>query len=581
MKGKKLGWMVLLMLILVTIPAGMASGLDLVANPNFIRPDISLPASFISAHEEIRAVPLYRVAKAKLDTHLYTVNKDEYESWLSAGIDPDGIAAYISPVPLPYTHPMWNMVKNKLEQYFVVNEADRDYVIIKYDYEDYGVIGYAVPLTDTQHGDANMLQWYRGNDSNLLEDYAELFSDDVHIWNADHYYNNGAVNKEGYEYQGPVFRVWSDDEVLQEVNVLYPAGGEIIKGGTEVDVRWSTLISGGNISLYYTLDPRQGWSMIAENLDNTGSYRWKVPNSVTNTAIVEARWTYEGIDNNCYDQSDKFFSIKAGDLAIVNWQIAFKPQLFSSLLEPAAPTALSAGTSLIQRQPGLYWQDNAGNETAYVIERKVKGGNYSQLAQVSADTEKYTDSSAQPGQTYSYRVKAVNNKLSSAYSNEAAASVWVLPKITLPDPDSELPDSQPKQVTMLFTLNQNSYTVNGEVKPMDVSPLSIGGRTMLPIRFAADPLGADTLWDGNTRKVTVVFGDTRLEMWIGSNTAMVNGKSTLIDPENPGIKPVIINNRTMLPMRFVTEKLGCEVAWNPDLRQIKVDYLDPQPEPPM
>jgi hypothetical protein len=41
----------------------------------------------------------------------------------------------------------------------------------------------------------------------------------------------------------------------------------------------------------------------------------------------------------------------------------------------------------------------------------------------------------------------------------------------------------------------------------------------------------------------------------------------------------------MLPMRFVTEKLGCGIEWLPDTEQIKVTYpntwLDPQPEPPL
>ena len=47
----------------------------------------------------------------------------------------------------------------------------------------------------------------------------------------------------------------------------------------------------------------------------------------------------------------------------------------------------------------------------------------------------------------------------------------------------------------------------------------------------------------------------------------------MIDPENPDVKPVILNSRTMFPMHFVTAKLGCEVAWLPVDKQIKVDYL--------
>jgi len=67
---------------------------------------------------------------------------------------------------------------------------------------------------------------------------------------------------------------------------------------------------------------------------------------------------------------------------------------------------------------------------------------------------------------------------------------------------------------------------------------------------------------------------------LNKNNYLVNGVSKTMD-----VSPVSINGRTMLPMRFVTEKLGCEVEWIPETSQIEVKYhgtwLDPQPEPPM
>ena len=83
---------------------------------------------------------------------------------------------------------------------------------------------------------------------------------------------------------------------------------------------------------------------------------------------------------------------------------------------------------------------------------------------------------------------------------------------------------------------------------------------------------AATSWDGAEKKVTVALGETKLELWIGSNIALINGAATLIDPGNTDVKPLIMNSRTMLPMRFVTEKLGCAVEWLPASRQIKIEY---------
>ena len=56
-------------------------------------------------------------------------------------------------------------------------------------------------------------------------------------------------------------------------------------------------------------------------------------------------------------------------------------------------------------------------------------------------------------------------------------------------------------VVMVFTLDSNVYTANGESIVMDVSPTIIENRTMLPIRYAATPLGADVGWDAATQNV--------------------------------------------------------------------------------
>lgn len=529
---------------------------------------------FVSRHEVIKAVPIYRVFN-DFGSHNYTTNYEEYLSWLSSDKE-DGIAGYISPVPLPYTVSMWNMALYNIEQYFVTSEANRDYVIGKYGYVDCGIMGYVVPLEDKNHGNSEMHQWYKGDHDEGEFEY----------WDADHYYHNSVyyIGKP-YTYEGAQFRLWSEAAVLQEINVISPNGGEGLTGGTNVDIKWNTLIPGGKVSLYYTLNPPDGWAKIAENLDNTGSYTWKVPNSITDKAIVEARWTYEGIDANCFDQSDKYFSIKAGSIIAIDWVIDIKPIAIDMLLAPLAPTNLSVGSSVLQKEPRLYWKDNASNETAYIVERKtVNARSYSQLAKLDANTTKYTDLTAEKGKLYNYRVKAVNDTLSSGYSNVVSGSVYELreiktPETSTPEADTSLPVQN--EVSMLFTINQGKYLVNGESKTMDVSPIVINGRTLLPIRFVADPLGAVTEWKQDEQKVTVTLGSTKLELWINNNIALVNGNSTLIDPNNLEIKPIIMNNRTMLPMRFVAEKLGCTVEWIPENSQIKIDKLDPQPEPPM
>jgi len=79
-------------------------------------------------------------------------------------------------------------------------------------------------------------------------------------------------------------------------------------------------------------------------------------------------------------------------------------------------------------------------------------------------------------------------------------------------------------------------------------------------------------WDGTERKVTVNFNGTTIELWIDKPQAKVNGVMKWIDPNNHNVKPIIVNDRTMLPLRFVAESLGCTVDWNPDTRTITITY---------
>jgi hypothetical protein len=114
--------------------------------------------------------------------------------------------------------------------------------------------------------------------------------------------------------------------------------------------------------------------------------------------------------------------------------------------------------------------------------------------------------------------------------------------------------------------------VNGSTRPLDSPPIIKNGRTLLPIRPIVEALGGTVGWDGAEKKVTISLGSTTIELWIGKNTARVNGVSKSIDSTNSKVVPEIINGRTMLPLRFVTENLGCQLQWNPNTQTITITY---------
>jgi len=128
------------------------------------------------------------------------------------------------------------------------------------------------------------------------------------------------------------------------------------------------------------------------------------------------------------------------------------------------------------------------------------------------------------------------------------------------------------EIVIVLQVGQTTFTVNGSPNTLDSPPIIKNGRTLLPIRLVVEALGGTVGWDATEKKVTVTLGSTTIELWIGKNTARVNGIAKPIDSSNPKVVPEIINGRTMLPLRFVAENIGCELQWDPNTQTITITY---------
>ncbi len=132
-------------------------------------------------------------------------------------------------------------------------------------------------------------------------------------------------------------------------------------------------------------------------------------------------------------------------------------------------------------------------------------------------------------------------------------------------------EQQPSEaVELAFFVNQKDYLVNGETIKMDVAPTIVEGRTLLPIRYVTTPLKVAISWDSVEKKVTISQSSTNIELWIGRPMARVNGEFVPIDADNDKVMPIIVNGRTMLPVRFVSETLGCRISWDAATQSIVV-----------
>ncbi|MDF9409896.1 MAG: Primary amine oxidase precursor [Pelotomaculum sp. PtaB.Bin104] len=121
--------------------------------------------------------------------------------------------------------------------------------------------------------------------------------------------------------------------------------------------------------------------------------------------------------------------------------------------------------------------------------------------------------------------------------------------------------------TTTTTTNNVSVLVNGRPLQMDVKPfVNEDGRTMVPLRAIGEALGATVNWDDATSTVTFVKEGRSVSLTIGSNTASIDGKTVELDT-----RPVIKDNRTMVPARFISESLGAKVGWDDKTQTVNID----------
>lgn len=245
--------------------------------------------------------------------------------------------------------------------------------------------------------------------------------------------------------------------------------------------------------------------------------------------------------------------------------IRIRPQ--EALLPPVAPTDLKA-KEVYEKDIVLEWKDNADNETGYKLERrKVSESKFTLIQDLPANQTQFRDQNLEIGSTYFYRVFAYNESGSSASSN----TLEVTTKGT-----SQPPPVEKKDLVIQLQIGSPIMLVNGKENRMDVTPTIYQGRTLLPIRPVVEALGGSISFEPHSKMITITFQQITILMQLNVSTAKVNGKVVPIDSSNPEIKPMVVPpGRTLIPLRFVAENLGCQVDWIANEKKIIITYLLP------
>ncbi|MEG2669744.1 MAG: stalk domain-containing protein, partial [Oscillospiraceae bacterium] len=162
------------------------------------------------------------------------------------------------------------------------------------------------------------------------------------------------------------------------------------------------------------------------------------------------------------------------------------------------------------------------------------------------------------------------------------AALMVVPTVSANSGGMNLSETIDKKIEKAVVLYENSNValINGvrkeiDIMNTDITPIEMDDRTLVPVKFVSESLGASVFWDDKTNTVSVSHGENLAKMKIGENVIEVNKDSIEID-----VPATIINDVTMLPLRVISEKvLNKEVYWNDGLIGIsdeKLEFSNPE-----
>lgn len=124
-------------------------------------------------------------------------------------------------------------------------------------------------------------------------------------------------------------------------------------------------------------------------------------------------------------------------------------------------------------------------------------------------------------------------------------------------------------IVVSLQINNPIMEVNGKETQIDegrdTKPIVLNDRTVVPIRAIIESFGGAVDWAQDEQAVLLSMNNDNIKLVINSNTAYLNGDTYTLD-----VAPVVINDRTMLPIRFVAESFNLGVAWDGNTQTVSI-----------
>jgi lipoprotein-anchoring transpeptidase ErfK/SrfK len=121
--------------------------------------------------------------------------------------------------------------------------------------------------------------------------------------------------------------------------------------------------------------------------------------------------------------------------------------------------------------------------------------------------------------------------------------------------------------SIVLHIGSNVSIVNKETKKIDeqpnVAPFIKNDRTLVPVRFIGENLGAGLSWDADSSTITIQKESTSIQLTIGKDIMLINNQG-IIEEVKLDVLPTIIDGRTFIPLKAVGEAFNQHVYWNPN-----------------
>lgn len=124
-------------------------------------------------------------------------------------------------------------------------------------------------------------------------------------------------------------------------------------------------------------------------------------------------------------------------------------------------------------------------------------------------------------------------------------------------------DNTPVQTTAYKDID---VSINDQYLYFDQEPVIENGRTLVPLRAIFEALGASVEWDNSSRTITAIKDDVTISLQIDNNQMQKNGKSIPLD-----VPATLKGNRTLVPVRAVSEAFDCDVEWDGEMQTVKIN----------